>query len=248
MDFDTLRSARTSRKEIHPPTHTSSPAINDAIALRLELEEIGNLFSPLIMVARDRHNYPIYTLRIPFGRIYVVNATELIPALQKHWRTISFTPILASTGPGPMGMSKEADELLHKDMMSDSSPVAALSRAINRALAPGEGLDRLNRRAVEVMLEHMDALRPISEDAEKNVAREGEGAVIDFWAWANHVSLRATTDAVYGQGNPFKEQAFEDAWKLVPFKHHLPPLLLPFACLPILPLTLDIKVIGHLAI
>lgn len=165
------------------------------------------------MISRDRYNLPIYALRMPFARVYVVNATELIPVLQKHWRTVSFTPILASTGPGPMGMSKEADELLHRDMMSDTSPVAALSRAIGRALAPGEGLDRLNGRAVEVMLEHMDKLRPDSEDAEKSVARGGEAAVIDFWAWANHVSLRATTDAVYGRGNPFKEQVFEDAWK-----------------------------------
>lgn len=168
-------------------------------------------------MARDRYNYPIYTLRIPFARMYVVNATELIPTLQKHWRTISFTPVMASSGPGAMGMSKEADELLHRDMTSDASPVAALSRAINRALAPGDRLDRLNGRAVEVMLEHMGRLRPGSEktprQGESVVVREGEGAVIDFWAWANHVSLQATTEAVYGRGNPFREEAFENAWK-----------------------------------
>ena len=164
-------------------------------------------------VTRDQYKYPIYTLRLPFSRMYVVNATELIPALERHWRTVSFTPIMASSGPGPMGMSKEAGEILHRDMQKDSSPVLAWSRAVGRSLAPGEGLDRLNRRAVEVMQEFMERLRSQNECAREGVTQGGEEAVIDFWAWSCHVINQATTEAVFGPGNPFKDQAFEEAWK-----------------------------------
>lgn len=107
-----------------------------------EAQKNKKMRSRLIVVHRDACNYPIYTLRLSFSRMYVINATDLIPPLQKKWRTISFTPVLASSGPGPMGMSKEAGEILHRDVTSDANPVAAWARAVSRALAPGEALDR----------------------------------------------------------------------------------------------------------
>lgn len=49
---------------------------------------------------------------------------------------------------------------------------------------------------------------------EKKAKQDGDdGAVIDFWAWTNHTMIQATTEAVYGPGNPFREKDFEDAWK-----------------------------------
>ena len=50
--------------------------------------------------------------------MYVVNATELIPALQKHWRTISFAAIAADAG-SVVGMSKEAVKIMHQDLTSE---------------------------------------------------------------------------------------------------------------------------------
>lgn len=147
--------------------------------------------------------------------MYVVNATELIPALQKQWRTISFTPIMASSGTGPMGMSKEAGEILNRDIMSDSNPVQNWARAVNRSLAPSEALDKLNRRAVEVMLDMMGTVIPMNDSATEKVAQPqvDHEAVVDFWAWTHHVIVQATTEAVYGTANPFRERTFEDAWK-----------------------------------
>lgn len=146
--------------------------------------------------------------------MYIVNATELIPKLQKQWRTISFTPILASSGTGPMGMSKEAGVILNRDIQSDSNTVAKWSRAVNRALAPGESLDKLNRRAVEVMYDMMGGIRrPQHNSATENVPGERHETVVDFWAWTHRVMLQATTEAVFGPANPFREAAFEDAWK-----------------------------------
>lgn len=146
--------------------------------------------------------------------MYVVNATELIPTLQKQWRTISFTPILASAGTGPMGMSKEAGVILNRDIQSDNNTVAKWSHAVNRALAPGKALDKLNRRAVEVMFEMMGSVRrPLNDAPTENAAEVEHESVVDFWAWTHHVMVQATTEAVYGPANPFREAAFEDAWK-----------------------------------
>ncbi|KAK3897051.1 cholesterol 7-alpha-monooxygenase [Staphylotrichum tortipilum] len=49
---------------------------------------------------------PIYTLRLPFQRIYVVNSTALIPPLQRQWRYVSFGAIVIDAG-SAVGMSKE---------------------------------------------------------------------------------------------------------------------------------------------
>lgn len=145
--------------------------------------------------------------------MYVVNATELIPTLQKQWRTISFTPILASSGTGPMGMSKDAGVILNRDIQSDSNTVAKWSRAVNRALAPGEALDKLNRRAVEVMYDMMATVGSATGKATADEKVGGNESVVDFWAWTHHVMVQATTEAVYGPANPFRDVAFEDAWK-----------------------------------
>ncbi|KAJ4393374.1 hypothetical protein N0V93_002582 [Gnomoniopsis smithogilvyi] len=177
---------------------------------------------------RDKYNYPIYTLRLPFTRMYVVNATELIPTLQKQWRTISFTPILASSGTGPMGMSKEAGVILNRDIQSDSNTVAKWSQAVNRALAPGKALDKVNRRAVEVMYDMMGSLRtPLNNSSTEKKTEVQHETVVDFWSWTHHVMVQATTEAVYGPANPFREAAFEEAW------NYWEPRYLTFALSPL---------------
>lgn len=108
-----------------------------------------------------------------------------------------------------MGMSKEAGEILHRDMASDENSVVAFTRAILPVLAPGETLDQMNRRAVEVMAETMDHLR-YGNTGGRAI---GEGTVVDFWAWTHHEILMATTEAVYGPGNPYREKNIEEAWK-----------------------------------
>ncbi|KAK5996638.1 Cytochrome P450 monooxygenase nodJ-like protein [Cladobotryum mycophilum] len=167
-------------------------------------------------------NLPIYTMRLPGSRAYIVNATEFIPLLQRQWRTISFTPILASSGPAVMGISEASGEILHRDMKSDSNSVAGFIPAILPSLAPGPSLDSMNRKAVEVMAAAMDVLRTQKTKTMK------------FWEWTHHEILMATTDAVYGPQNPYRNVAVEAArsntfgpsymkFALSPFKSILAP-------------------------
>ncbi|KAK8103017.1 cytochrome P450 [Apiospora sp. TS-2023a] len=47
-------------------------------------------------VLRDRYKLPIYTLRLPGMRVYVVNSRPLITAIQGQFRTLSFTAYATS--------------------------------------------------------------------------------------------------------------------------------------------------------
>lgn len=134
-------------------------------------------------------------------RVYVVNETGMISTLQRQWRKISFTPILAGSGTAVLGMSKAGSELLHKDMTSDSNSVVSSIPIMARVLAPGPSLDSMNRKAVDVMAASM-----------KRLGANGT-TTIKFWEWTHHEILMATTEAVYGPQNPYRDSAVEAAWK-----------------------------------
>ncbi|EAQ82875.1 hypothetical protein CHGG_11051 [Chaetomium globosum CBS 148.51] len=93
---------------------------------------------------RDTTRLPIYTLRLPFQRIYVVNATSLIPLLQKQWRLISFASIAADAG-AVVGMSKPALEVMRRDLDSEHGFSPSWPKYIMPAMAPGPDLDAINR-------------------------------------------------------------------------------------------------------
>ncbi|KAI0402398.1 hypothetical protein F4802DRAFT_375393 [Xylaria palmicola] len=170
---------------------------------------------------RDDHNLPIYTLRLPGTRVYVINKTELIPALQRQWRAVSFTPIIAGSGPAVMGMSDEASEILLRDMQSDDNYVVGSAPTISQAMGPGPSLDSMNKGAVGVMAAVMQE------------RREKGTHVINFWDWTRHEILMATTEAIYGPQNPYRDPEIESAWNvsepsymtfaLAPFKAFLAP-------------------------
>ena len=54
----------------------------------------------------------MFTLHLPFARIYVVSSPELIPPAQKQWRTLSFSPFSSGAGKA-LGMSKQSLEVMH---------------------------------------------------------------------------------------------------------------------------------------
>ncbi|KUI59519.1 Cholesterol 7-alpha-monooxygenase [Cytospora mali] len=138
-----------------------------------------------------------------------------------------------------MGMSKEAGDILKQDIASEGNPAVGLSRVIAPILLPGVVLDKLSTRAIEVIAESTNALKVEHEEYAQGQGAEGgkqtTGTVVDFHAWTHHVMMLATTEAVYGPGNPYRDQAVEDAWNafeptyltfsLSPFK----PLLAPKA-------------------
>lgn len=133
--------------------------------------------------------------------MYVVNATELIPALQKQWRTVSFAALAADAG-YVVGLSKEGNELLHRDLCSEHGFSLTWPKYIMSAMGPGKDLDSINRKSVEIFSEDMDRLR-----AKEAPVRTG------LWEWAREIMVKSTTEAVWGPQNPYRDAAVAQAWK-----------------------------------
>lgn len=132
--------------------------------------------------------------------MYIVNATDLIPELQKHWRTVSFAAIAAAAG-GPVAMSKESVKLMHDDLTSEHGFSLSWPKYNTTAMGPGKGLDAINRRAIEVFSNDMESLR-----AEGNVK-------VGLWQWSRQTMVTSTTEAVWGLENPYRDAAVAEAWR-----------------------------------
>lgn len=135
--------------------------------------------------------------------MYIVNATELIPELQKQWRTISFAAIAANAG-SLVGMSKSAVEIMHQDLTDEHSFSVSWPKFIVPIMSPGENLDLMSRRAIEV----------IAKDLSK-VRSSGGSVTMGLWQWTTSVMDSATCEAVWGPGNPYRDPKVFQAWKYV---------------------------------
>ncbi|CAN8104370.1 unnamed protein product [Discula destructiva] len=148
---------------------------------------------------RDTHRLPIYTLRLPFSRIYIVNATNLITELQKHWRTVSFAAIAADAGT-TVGLSEKSVKMMHDDLTSEEGFSLSWPKHMMSSMSPGADLDAMNRRAIEVISNDMKASRT-------------EGSVkVGLWQWSRDIMVASTTEAVWGPQNPYRDTAVAEAW------------------------------------
>lgn len=68
----------------------------------------------------------MYTLRIPGARLYVINSLDLIPVVQRQWRTLLFPPIQVKAAKAAMGASDNAIKVLEKDMITDKGFVPGM--------------------------------------------------------------------------------------------------------------------------
>ena len=137
---------------------------------------------------------------MPGARIYVVNSTNLIPIVQRQFRTVAFTPFAARAFEYAMGGSKTASEIMKTGMTEDHGYLMSFDKAIHPALSPGPALDATNRASVKALATSLDRLRRQSP------------TTIDMYKWIQHEVLLATTDAVYGTMNPYRNPAMETAW------------------------------------
>uniref|UniRef100_A0A8H7K6D5 Cytochrome P450 n=1 Tax=Bionectria ochroleuca TaxID=29856 RepID=A0A8H7K6D5_BIOOC len=167
-------------------------------------------FSPIICVFRERyklylrlfHQYklPIYTLRLPFTRLYLINETSLISAVEKHTKVFSFAAIEAKAMGNLLGMSEEAKATLREDPVAEDGHFMAFHKAFRPAVSPGLGLDSMIMASARTMA------------ASLNRTIRGGQIQVDLFQWVEHEVLLATTDAEFGPGNPFRDPEFEAAW------------------------------------
>ena len=73
-------------------------------------------------------------------------------------------------------------------------------KGMHAALAPGTALDSMSQPMLRTVAESLDSLGTDSK------------VTIDLASWLRHTITMASTDAVYGPTNPFKDPAVEDGF------------------------------------
>jgi hypothetical protein len=145
----------------------------------------------------DKYNLPIYTLRLPFQRIYIINSTDLIPMVQRQFRILDFAPLEAKAAMNVMGATAAARKILVRDGFR--YPIL-FDKAIHPAVTPGPKLDALNAAVIKEVSKAIDAL---IDQAPKT---------LKLYEWIRKQITATTTEAVYGPKNPFRSDSLQAAY------------------------------------
>jgi hypothetical protein len=150
----------------------------------------------------DKYNLPIYTLRLPGSRIYVVNSTALISAVQRQSRVLDFAPVKTKAAINVMAATPAAKEILHRESEEFGTFAYANSfdKAIHPALTPGFNLDALNRLSVQKV------------NGIFNRLGKQKSHTLNLYEWVRENIAWATTEGVYGPQNPFRDHAILQAF------------------------------------
>ena len=158
-----------------------------------------------LSVPRQQNPLDIYTMAMPGSKLYVVNSPELILSIQRHSKTLAFPPIEAKFAMTVCGSSKEANDILKVNVNGDEGDwgySVEFYKSLHPALAPGAGLDSMNRVMVQNIAASLESLK----------AENGKPIKIGLVQWLRHEITMATTNAVYGPMNPFKDPKVEGAF------------------------------------
>lgn len=149
---------------------------------------------------RDKLGHPIYTLRLPGVRMYVVNSPTLIPAVQRLHRTVSFAAIEAQAATGIFLIGKPAKDVIRHGLMEDDSYTGTFAAALHPALKPGANLDDMNRIAAQTIASSLGK-------------RQADGSkACNLFDWVRDNIVLASSDAVYGAHNPLRDPEVLLSW------------------------------------
>lgn len=161
--------------------------------------------TPAETIASQKHGLPIYKMKMNGSTVYVINSPNLIRSVQKQPKTLSFPPIAADFSKTACGSSKEADDIMQRNINGDEGDwgfSVAFYKILHPSLAPGPALDPMNRVMIEEVANSMDKLL----DPHQGVRR------LKLKEWIRHVVTIASTNSIYGPMNPFKDKKVEYAF------------------------------------
>lgn len=145
---------------------------------------------------------PMYTLRLPGIRLYILNSTALIQPLQQEIINISFEPILIKVAAGIMGFSKTGLDIVSKDVPNEHNFLQASGVTNNLTLAPGPRLHALNSRAVRIITQSLNHLAVTKAPLQ-----------VSLHEWISGQVIKTASEAMYGPNHPFKDPVNVKAWQ-----------------------------------
>ena len=134
---------------------------------------------------------------MPYGNTYVVNSLELIQAVQRNQKTLSFLPLVATFLRRFCLASNTASEIVDANLLVEGRPSDFYTdshSAVHGALAPGPGLDELINSVLPSTFDSLNALLEDRQEKEMNL-----------YQWINDSIALTITNAVYGPQNPFQD-------------------------------------------
>jgi hypothetical protein len=136
-----------------------------------------------------------------FLRTYVISSPSLILAVQRNSKALTFEALLNSAAKvaGIQDM-----ETLNHVLDESGTTVHAKSVQVIQKTMLGEGLNEMNARMIGYMKVAIDSLEQQSDP-------------IALLSWIKHGITIASTDAMYGSRNPYRDPEVEKAfWYLPP--------------------------------
>lgn len=118
-------------------------------------------------------------------------------AVQKQPEAVKFEPLLELIQERLCQTSSEKLAQLRGQHSGEPSIYARLEHDMIPALS-GKSLDRINKRMLRLLLPLLGEI--------------GDGKTIDLVGWIRHAITVVSTDAIYGDLNPFKNPLVEDAF------------------------------------
>ncbi|KAK0617113.1 cytochrome P450 [Immersiella caudata] len=144
---------------------------------------------------------PVFTLPVPFSRIYVVTDPTLANAVQRASKALSFMPLVPDITKRVLGFDAAHDAILRKDI--DPEPgqpkgvLADLHELVWSYLGPGQTLTDLSLRASR------ELARQVNLYAE---AHDRDPEVVSLLIWIRHFVAISTANFLYGARNPLALQ------------------------------------------
>ena len=149
------------------------------------------------MACSSRYPLEVYTLRMPHRNTYVVNSLDLVSSAQRNWTTLSFAPFVATFLKRLCLPSKTASQIVDKNLFEEDGSWGLFTdthHAMHHSLAPGPGLDELIASMLRDLSEGLEAL-----------LKDHDEVTVDLYAWVETFITLASTNAVYGPQNPFRD-------------------------------------------
>ncbi|KAJ4420449.1 hypothetical protein N0V82_004326 [Gnomoniopsis sp. IMI 355080] len=154
-------------------------------------------------IAKRYPEFPIYTLGLPKGKLYIVTGPDLVYAVDRQPKAFSFNPILVEFARRLFGASPEAVEKLstYTQGRHGEGLNPEILRAQHDTLAPGKHLASMDMVMLQGVLDYFDTKSQSSE----------HGHEIALCAFFRDLTTVVSTRAVYGpKHNPYEDKAVRD--------------------------------------
>jgi cytochrome P450 len=160
------------------------------------------------MAFRTRYRLPIFTMRMPFQRMYIVNAAELIRVIQSKANLTTFVPNLLDFGMLFSGVNHESRTLIHEKFAAQGN---GFTMSVHKFLAQGSMLQVASRSAIDKLAASVPNRFALSSRNE-----------VSLLETIKRDLMLALTGAIYGPENPYDDPEVEASWDaFVPGISHL---------------------------